>query len=260
MALSFEQEKNIKAGVYTFLICIALSLLFVVMHWQKTTPTILPPEAAYMEVNLGNSPTGEGDVAPKSKEAPAPEVGASKSVKASAINKSVKINANSNDPNDEAIKSEKAKTNIKNLPLPPAPKPKALMGKYAGGNGKGGNNQDSYNQVKDQGIAGGKGDQGVANGSIDGKNYTGSGGPFVTKGDRHVTKAYTFNGDVEAATIYAEIEVSPSGQGRFVQIAKGSSSNDAKYKKAIVEYLTKISFNSADHPSMVTVKFKFEVQ
>lgn len=260
MPLSFEQEKNIKAGVYTFLICIALSLLFVVMHWQKTTPTILPPEAAYMEVNLGNSPTGEGDVAPKSKEAPAPEVGASKSVKASAINKSVKINANSNDPNDEAIKSEKAKTNIKNVPLPPAPKPKALMGKYAGGNGKGGNNQDSYNQVKDQGIAGGKGDQGVANGSIDGKNYTGSGGPFVTKGDRHVTKAYTFNGDVEAATIYAEIEVSPSGQGRFVQIAKGSSSNDAKYKKAIVEYLTKISFNSADHPSMVTVKFKFEVQ
>ena len=230
------------------------------MHWQKTAPTILPPEAAYMEVNLGNSPTGEGDVAPKSKEAPAPEVGASKSVKASAINKSVKINANSNDPNDEAIKSEKAKINVKNLPLPPAPKPKALMGKYAGGNGKGGNNQDSYNQVKDQGIAGGKGDQGVANGSIDGKNYTGSGGPFVTKGDRRVTKAYTFNGDVEAATIYAEIEVSPSGQGRFVQIAKGSSSNDAKYKKAIIEYLTKISFNSADHPSMVTVKFKFEVQ
>jgi hypothetical protein len=260
MSLSFEQEKNIKAGVYTLLICIALSLLFVLMHWQKTAPTILPPETAYMEVNLGNSTTGEGNVAPKSKEAPAPEVGSSKKLKASAINKSVKINANSNDPNDEAIRSEKAKTNIKNLPLPPAPKPKALMGKYAGGNGQGGNNQDSYNHVKDQGIAGGKGDQGVGNGSINGKNYTGSGGPFVTKGDRQVTKAYTFNGDVEAATIYAEIEVSPSGQGRFIQIVKGSSSNDPKYKKAIVEYLTKINFNSADHPSMVTVKFKFEVQ
>lgn len=260
MQLSFEQEKNIKAGLYTLLICVALSLLFVLMHWQKTAPTIVPPEAAYMEVNLGNITTGEGAIAPKSKEAPAPEVGSSKRVKATAINKAVKINANSNDPNDEAIKSEKAKTNIKNLPLAPAPKPKALMGKYAGGNGKGGNNQDSYNHVKDQGIAGGKGDQGVANGSIDGKNYTGSGGPFVTKGDRHVTKAYTFNGDVEAATIYAEIEVSPSGQGRFIQIVKGSSSNDPKYKKAIVEYLTKINFNNADHSSTVTVKFKFEVQ
>ena len=260
MQLNFEQEKNIKAGVFTLLICLALSLLFVVMHWQQAAPTIVPPATAYMEVNLGNSNTGQGDIAPKSKEAPAPEVGASNKVKATAINKSVKINANSNDPNDEAIRSAKAKTNIKNLPLPPAPKPKALMGKYAGGNGKGGNNQDSYNDLKDQGIAGGKGDQGVANGSIHGKNYTGTGGPFVTKGDRRVTKAYSFNGDVEAATIYAEIEVSPAGQGRFVQIVKGSSSNDAKYKKAIVEYLTKINFNEADHSSKVTVKFKFEVQ
>ena len=260
MQLSFEQEKNIKAGAYTLLICIGLSLLFVGMHWQQTAPTIVPPATAYMEVNLGNSNTGQGDIAPKTKEAPAPEVGASNKVKATAINKSVKINANSNDPNDEAIRSEKAKTNIKNLPLPPAPKPKALMGKYAGGNGKGGNNQDSYNNVKDQGIAGGKGDQGVANGSINGKNYTGAGGPFVIKGDRQVTKAYSFNGDVEAATIYAEIEVSPAGKGRFIQIVKGSSSNDPKYKKAIVEYLTKINFNEADHSSTVTVKFKFEVQ
>jgi len=260
MQLSFEQEKNIKAGVYTILICIVLSLLFVVMHWQQAAPSIVPPEASYMEVNLGNSPTGLGDIAPKSKEAPAPEVGSSKKVKATAINKAVKINAQSKDPNDEAIRSEKAKTNIKNLPLPPATKPKALMGKYAGGDGKGGNNQDSYNNVKDQGIAGGKGDQGLANGSIDGKNYTGTSGPFVTKGDRHVTKAYSFNGDVEAATIYAEIEVKPSGQGKFIQIVKGSSSNDPKYKKAIVEYLTKINFNSTDHSSMITVKFKFEVQ
>jgi len=260
MQLSFEQEKNFKAGVYTILICIVLCLLFVVMHWQQAAPSIVPPEASYMEVNLGNSSTGLGDIAPKSNEAPAPAVGSSKKVKATAINKAVKINSHSNDPNDEAIRSEKAKTNIKNLPLPPATKPKALMGKYAGGDGKGGNNQDSYNNVKDQGIAGGKGDQGAANGSIDGKNYTGTGGPFVTKGDRHVTKAYSFNGDVEAATIYAEIEVNPSGQGKFIQIVKGSSSNDPKYKKAIVEYLTKINFNSTDHSSLITVKFKFEVQ
>jgi hypothetical protein len=40
----------------------------------------------------------------------------------------------------------------------------------------------------------------------------------------------------------------------------GSSYNDSKYKRAIVEYLTKISFNSSDHVSNVTVKFKFENQ
>ena len=260
MQFSFEQQKNIKATVYTSLICTAIVLLFFVLQWQQTPPMITPPQPTYMEVNLGYSETGQGETPPLSKDAPAPEVGASKQVQAKAAVNAVKIKANSNDVNDEAIKSSTATKQAKTMPLPPAPKPKALMGKYAGGNGKGGNNQDSYNNVKDQGIAGGKGDQGVANGSINGKVYAGKGGPFVTKGDRQITKVYSFNGDVEAATIYAEIEVNPNGTGRFVQIVKGSSSNDIKYKKAITEYLTKISFNASDHSSFVTVKFKFEVQ
>lgn len=260
MQLNFEQQKNIKAGIYTTLICVLLFLLFFIFNWEQAAPTIIPPVPSFIEVNLGNSETGAGDVAPQSKEAPAPEIGNSKMVKASSSTKDNHINNSVTDENDEAIKSSNTKNKLKSSPIPPAPKPKALMGKYAGGNSKGGNQQDSYNDVKDQGIAGGKGDQGVANGSIDGKSYTGQGGPFVTKGDRRITKAYQFNGDVEPATIYAEIEVNPSGTGRFIQIVKGSSSNDSKYKKAIVEYLTKISFNSSDHSSNVTVKFKFENQ
>lgn len=260
MQLSFEQEKNLKAGIYTGLICLVLSLLFFVLQWKQPTPKITPPLPEYMEVNLGNSSTGAGDTPPMSKEAPAPEQGTSSARTKAVASISSKINAVSNDANDEAIKSGTSKAVVKNNPAPIPTKPKALMGKYAGGNGTGGNNQDSYNNVKDQGIAGGKGDQGVANGSIDGKAYTGTGGPFVTKGDRRVTKTYSFNGDVPPATIYAEIEVNPNGVGRFIQIARGSSSNDPKYKRAIVDYLTKISFNSADHSSIVTVKFKFDVQ
>jgi hypothetical protein len=260
MQLNFEQEKNIKAGVFTGLICLALSLVFFVLKWQEPAPTIIPPLPAYMEVNLGNSITGAGEVPPMSKETPAPTQGTTAPKTRATATASSKINTVNGDANDEAVKSGTAKSSLKNNPVPLPAKPKALMGKYAGGNGTGGNNQDSYNNVKDQGIAGGKGDQGVANGSINGKSYTGSGGPFVTKGDRNVTKAYSFNGDVPTATIYAVIEVNPSGVGRFIQIAKGSSSNDSKYKKAIVEYLTKISFNTADHSSTVTVKFKFDVQ
>ena len=260
MQLSFEQEKNIKAAVYTGLICLGLSLIFFVFKFQEPAPTVVPPLPEYMEVNLGNSNTGAGEIPPMSKAAPAPEQGAtSRSAKVASSNAS-KINTVSNDPNDEAIRSGKVNKITKNNPAPIPSKPKALMGKYAGGNGTGGNNQDSYNAVKDQGIAGGKGDQGVTNGSIDGKAYTGSGGPFVTKGDRRVTKTYSFNGDVPPATIYAEIEVNPNGVGRFIQISRGSSSNDSKYKRAIVEYLTKINFNSADHSSIVTVKFKFDLQ
>ena len=260
MQLSFEQEKNIKAAVYTGLICLALSMIFFVLKWQEPAPTVVPPLPAYMEVNLGNSNTGAGTIPPMSKAAPAPENSATSTKTKLASSEASKINAVSNDANDEAIRSGKVKNATKNNPVPIPTKPKALMGKYAGGNGAGGNNQDSYNNVKDQGIAGGKGDQGVENGSINGKDYTGSGGPFVTKGDRRVTKIYSFNGDVPPATIYAEIEVNPNGVGRFIQITRGSSSNDPKYKSAIKEYLTKISFNSADHSSIVTVKFKFDLQ
>ncbi len=260
MQLNFEQEKNIKAGVYTGLICIALSLIFFVFKFQEPAPTVIPPLPEYMEVNLGNSTTGAGEVPPMSKEAPAPEQGEKSTNTKATATESTKINTVTGDANDEAVKSGTSKTKVKSNEVPVPPKPKALMGKYAGGNGAGGNNQDSYNNVKDQGIAGGKGDQGVANGAINGKAYTGSGGPFVTKGDRRVTKTYSFNGDVPPATIYAEIEVNPSGVGRFIQIARGSSSNDAKYKRAIVEYLTKIGFNTSDHSSTVTVKFKFDVQ
>jgi hypothetical protein len=260
MQLSFEQEKNIKAAVYTGLICLGLSMIFFVLKWHEPPPTVVPPLPEYMEVNLGNSNTGAGEIPPKSKAAPAPEQSATSKSTKLASSEASKINAVSNDANDEAVRSGKVKNTTKNNPAPIPAKPKALMGKYAGGNGAGGNNQDSYNAVKDQGIAGGKGDQGVANGSIDGKSYTGSGGPFVTKGDRRVTKSYSFNGDVPPATIYAEIEVNPNGVGRFIQITRGSSSNDSKYKSAIKEYLTKINFNSADHSSIVTVKFKFDLQ
>jgi hypothetical protein len=257
MSLNFEQQKNLKASLYTTIICVVLACLFVVLEWKKAAPIITPPEPTYMEVNLGNSETGGGDVAPLSTEAPATEQGANTQVESAGVNAE---NISTDAANEEPIKTSKEVKNNKATTEKLATKPKAVMGKYAGGNGKGGNNQDSYNNVKDQGIAGGKGDQGVAGGSINGNIYTGAVGPFVTKGDRKVVKAYSFNGDVEPATIYAEIDVNPAGEGTFKQITKGSSSNDTKYKTAIKEYLRKINFDKSDHSSLVTVKFKFDVQ
>ncbi|MFM7720880.1 MAG: hypothetical protein ACKO52_07000, partial [Sediminibacterium sp.] len=196
MQLSFEQEKNIKAAVYTGLICLGLSLIFFVFKFQEPAPTVVPPLSEYIEVNLGNSNTGAGSIPPMSKAAPAPEQSSNEKSTQLASSNASKINTTSNDPSDESVRTGKLKTATKNNPVPIPAKPKALMGKYAGGNGDGGNNQDSYNAVKDQGITGGKGDQGVTNGSIDGKANNGSGGPFVTKGDRRITKTYSFNGDV----------------------------------------------------------------
>ena len=137
MQLSFEQEKNIKAAIYTGLICFGLSLIFFVFKFQEPAPTVVPPLPEYMEVNLGNSNTGAGAIPPKSKAAPAPEQGSTKRSAKVAASNSAKINTVSNDPNDEAIRSGKVKTNAKNNPVPIPSKPRALMGKYAGGNGEG---------------------------------------------------------------------------------------------------------------------------
>jgi len=260
MQFNFEQQKNIKASIYTTLICFCIVLLFFMLHWNQLPTIITPPQPSYLEVNLGNSETGIGTTPPTRKESPAPDIDHNQTSKPSLKENGVKLNSHTNDLQDEAISTQKITKKTNTIPAQKLPKPKAIFGKYAGGNGKGGNNQDSYNNAKDQGITGGKGDQGVAGGKPNGEVYSGMGGPLVTKGDRHITKVYSFTGEVEAATIYAEIEVTPSGNGKFIQIVKGSSSNDLKYKKAITTYLTKIIFNTSDHSSVIVVKFKFEVQ
>jgi hypothetical protein len=84
-------------------------------------------------------------------------------------------------------------------------------------------------------------------------------GPRVTRGDRRIVTAYSFQGDLEKATIYADIRVSADGTGRFVQFARGSSTTSSAYKNAIIQYLRNIKFNKADHESTVTVQFNFKV-
>ena len=78
-------------------------------------------------------------------------------------------------------------------------------------------------------------------------------------GDRKIVRYYSFQGDLDKATIYANINVSPEGIGKFVSIAKGSSNSSNSYKTAIMQYLQNIKFDKSDHESMVTVRFNFEV-
>src|SRR5688572_4015068 len=63
MAPSFEREKNVKAGMYTGFVCTALLIIFFFAKW--TLPQIPAPTFEEgIEVNLGNSDEGLGDVAP----------------------------------------------------------------------------------------------------------------------------------------------------------------------------------------------------
>ncbi len=194
MHAAFEREKNLKATAYTALICAALFFLFFFLQW--TLPQIPPPVLDEgIEVNLGNSETGLGDIAPQLPGTPSntDQTNVSRPPSSAAVQPKQNITADENGDEEINNATKIVKPEIKNKPVTnttvvkkhsentvaaPAPKPVVPKALYKGGttNGNGGNNADSYNGVKDQGIAGGKGDQGKPNGNPNSDSYTGNGG------------------------------------------------------------------------------------
>ncbi len=153
------------------------------------------------------------------------------------------------------------------IETPAPPRPKAVLGKTTTGTGKGGGAADDYEKSGGRGTGYGVGNgsgtgggTGTGHGGGNGSGTGGGNGPKVMGGDRKIVRYYSFTGDLDKATIYANVSVSPEGMGKFVSIAKGSSSSGSAYKDAIIQYLQNIRFDKSDHESMVTVRFNFEVQ
>jgi hypothetical protein len=161
---------------------------------------------------------------------------------------------------------------VKNTPKPVVienpspPKPKAVLGKTVSGTNTGGGVSSTYERTGGTGNGTGVG---IGNGTGGGNgNGTGGGngngvgpgaGPKVTKGDRRIVSAYAFQGDLEKATVYADIKVSEDGIGQFMQYAKGSTATGSSYRTAISQYLRNMRFDKANHESVVTVQFNFRV-
>lgn len=159
-----------------------------------------------------------------------------------------------------------AKTEPKVIETPAPPRPKAVLGKTTTGTGRGGGAADDYDRAGGRGTGSGVGNgsgtgggNGTGNGGGNGSGTGGGSGPKVTRGDRKIVRYYSFEGDLEKATVYANVNVSPDGTGRFVSIAKGSTNSSNSYKEAIMRYLANIKFDKADHESMLTVQFNFRV-
>lgn len=192
-----EKQKNLRALGYTALTCGALVVALIFASWTLPTP---PPEVIDngIEVNLGNSDQGMGDIAPQlpgeptsddqtPTDNPPPMVATESAPKeykevadnaddVPVIKTSPKPKENKKtDPRavEKSVKKATAKKVINKTPAPPSPK-----AVYNGGTNKGtgGNNADSYNGKRNQGVAGGNGDQGKINGNPASDNYDGNGG------------------------------------------------------------------------------------
>lgn len=271
MYTSFETEANKKAFLYTVAICVTLLLLFWLIKWKSVSPTT-PVIQDFMEINLGNNDEGLGDVQPLIKGNPTPQADNENTNLASTSNVVEEKVAAENNADDNAATisnsaKEKAKTPTKtqNVSTEPQKEQKAKLTYNGTNSGVSGNNADEDNGYKYQGNnPNGKGDKGDPNGNKDsyGNNpggNIGQSGPRVTKGNRKIVKAYSFTGELDRATIYAKVKVSPSGQGTFIDFDKGSTSRNPAYAQAIKNYLSHIQFDKTEEESTVTVQFIFTV-
>ena len=272
MTSTFESEKNRKAFLYTALICGMLLLMFVLISWTDNPPSA-PVVEDLIEINLGNNDEGFGEEQPLIKGERSPSQEATvvpRQTAAAQPETEERVNADDNAEDDAAPVTKPVKATPKvtqpttTAPVTvPAPRPQKPKITYNGPGTGGGNNPTEDNGYKSQGNKpGGTGDAGDPSGNKDsyGNSPGGKvGGPRVTSGNRKVIRYYSFTAELKKATIYAQIRVSPSGQGTFLKIVKPSTSFEQAYANAISGYLRNMKFDEATDESIVTVQFNFTV-
>lgn len=283
----FERKKNLKAGGYTILVLSFIVFLLIFISWSTPVREVVLLDEG-IEVNLGNSDMGFGDIPPMVPGDPAPEAG-EPMASTPVSNPPEPQEVSSEEENDvpDAVSVPKKQTitapkprpvtnqtvsTTKPKPDPPAPappKPKATMGNYTGGQGTGGNSQDAFNQINNQGIAGGTGDQGKPNGNINSDNYTGNGGSgnsgvAITKGlsGRRIITFPSFEDDFnENAKIAMNLRVDETGRVISAEYtAAGSTSSSGKLKDIARRKAMQLKFNPGDGESLGTVVFNFRLK
>jgi len=292
MTLDFEKEKNIKASLITAAICGALFLLFFMLQWSL--PQIPQPDFGEgIEVNLGNSETGLGDVAPQIPGAPSETQDATTPSKSAASTDQPNITGDENEADDAPVVNKtinkpitkplnenktaitKPNNNTVSNPTPPAPKPKAV---FQGGTSttSSGNNADSYNGVKNQGIAGGKGDQGNPNGNPNSDSYKGnaasgnggaggSGGVSIRSGltGRSFRSIPSFEDDFnENAKVAVDITVDKSGNVTMAVVnPRGTTTTNQNIRNIALRKARSLKLNAGNVDEQTgTLVFSFKLK
>ena len=276
MTLGFEKEKNIKAGLITALICLLLFFIFFFLNWElPQIPT--PSFGEGIEVNLGNSETGIGTEAPQVPGEAATETDNTKTTPPTQVEASKPIQTDANETNEAAAVVTKPvkKQNTITPPVQAPPKPKAVFGGGASTTSSG-NNADSYNGKTDQGIAGGKGDQGKINGNPNSDSYTGNGGngtggPAGAGGGvsirsgldgRRIAKLPSFEDDFnENAKVAVDIVVNDNGQVISATVnPKGTTTTNASIRNIAIKKAKMLRLNAGNDPEQKgTIVFSFKI-
>jgi hypothetical protein len=276
MNYAFEKEKNLKASVITAVITIILfSIFFYVRYTQPKIPE--PTIGEGIEVNLGNSETGLGNIAPLAPGEAAPETRATNTPTPNTSNTPISATDNANDDDvavNKTVRENKKTSSTTTIEKPiPAPKPKALFtGTKPGGTG--GNNADSYNKSTNQGIAGGKGDQGNPNGNPNSDSYTGNSasgnsgsgnGVSIRNGldGRRITKLPAFEDDFnENAKVAVDITVDKAGTVTAATInPRGTTTTNSNIRTIALRKARSLKLNGGSTDEQTgTLVFSFRLR
>lgn len=293
---NFETQKNAKAGTITGLVCGALIFLSFVISWAPPQPAP-PPVEEGIEVNLGNSDFGSGDIQPMIPGEPSDaleELNSPPQSRVPDVEEAREPETNDNDkeapdvtipkpakptPATNLPKKENANPTPRPRPNPvpvdnPEPKPRQPKVLYKGGDGsgKGGNNADSWNNSSNQGIAGGKGDQGKPGGNPNSDSYTGNAGGgrsgvSISRGlsGRRISRFPSFEDEFnENAKVAVDVRVDRNGN--VVQAtyqARGSTTSDMGMRNIALNKARQLKFNpNADGPEtdIGTIIFNFRLK
>jgi len=282
---ALERDKNVKAGVYTGVVCTVLLILFFFAQW--TLPTIpAPPLNEGIEVNLGNSDEGLGDIAPQVPGEPTNDDQETYSPPATSqpvAQQEQPIQGDENEADDvptvnstpkpvvkntapprnvpPAVKPRPATQPVSVTPTPVPPKAKAV---YKGGtaNGTGGNGADSYNGVRNQGVVGGNGDQGKPNGNPNSDSYQGNGGSGKSGvsirsglGGRRFSRLPAFEDEFnQPAKVAVNIKVAANGSVTSATInLQGTTTTNANIRSIAIRKALQLKLNAAAADEQVGV-------
>jgi hypothetical protein len=285
----FEISKNRKAVLYTLLICGSLLLLLLLVSWDLPFNPLAPVEEG-LEVNLGNSDQGMGNNQPylpndpskqdQEKYTPPKTTAATKealkdvetddknpddapAVKSPPV---TKPNATKIPDKDLTIKTPHKTVQPAINPTPAPPKPKAVF-HGVNGDGTGGNDADHFKPGGNQGIAGGKGDQGAPGGDPNSTNYKGGGhgnGIAIAGGlqGRKIRSTPSFTDEFnENAKVAVDIRVDAAGNVISAEYqARGSTTADANLKAIAIQKAHQVKFNSGSDESAGTLIFNFKLR
>lgn len=291
---SFENQKNIKAGAYTVLLVgILIGLCFIIGWTPPTAPVLTEDEG--MEVNLGDSETGLGEIQPLVPGEPAapteePVVQPTPEKPVEPTEKEVETNENDKEAPPVAVTKPIKKTPpptppptpakptplpkevIKPVEAPPTPKPKYIY-KGQGNKTDGGNNsQELVKGEGGQGITSGKGDQGKINGDPNSDSYTGSGGSgkggvSVSRGlqGRKINRFPSFQDDFsENAKVAVDIKVDAKGNVISASIQpRGTTTGNGSMKAIALQKARQLRFSADDEgpdEQLGTIIFDFRIR